>query len=248
MDFLKNAKDMVQNPALYAEMVVDRLRNFNRGEKPVANAAGAGMVPMTTEERAQQFTQGALDNIGGGGMGAVGSVTGQKEIINLLRSGKLPGNSAVRYEIAGRPLFDEGVVHYDASGGKQASDIMRFPMMEDGDLMSKAKVAKYKKEAQFRLGDLSNIPEESVIYTPHDRWMGARFREGLLPPGKHEFYINYGEGNIPTLDQFAAIRGAPDPKVRDILNDPDLRKAYNLSLAAPVNSPFHQFAKILRDR
>jgi hypothetical protein len=71
---LGNIKDLVSNPGAYAEMLTDRLRNFNAGNKAVIRPDGAGMVPMTREERTAQFTQGALDNLGSGGLGALGVV------------------------------------------------------------------------------------------------------------------------------------------------------------------------------
>ena len=42
------------------------------------------------------------------------------------------------------------------------------------------------------------------------------------------------------------LAGMPTPNIKDIINDPELRKGYNLSLAVPENSKFHQIARILR--
>lgn len=178
---------------------------------------------------------------GAKGLGAVGSIAGQQELIKLLRKGALPGNSAIRYEVAGRPLFDKGVVHYDASGGKQAFDILKLPKMtEEGDYLSKPDWRKANLDAQFKIGDISQIHPDIATYKPSDPWMYARFRSNLLKPWEHQFYVNDAEGAPINLT------GMPTPNIKDILNDPELRQAYNLSLAVPENSKFHQTARILR--
>jgi hypothetical protein len=270
MDILHNIQDLVANPKQYAEMVVDRLRNFNRGEKAVVSDQGAGMVPMTLEERAQQVTQGALDNIGGGGV--VGSIS-PKLVMKMLRpesehfkrmaagetpeavmralrlpdkpefiAGSMFPNNPVRYETS-RRLFDPGVVHYDATGGPQTLDVMAGTRYwPTGGSRPKASREKLDANSQFRVGDYSLINPEDVIVTPRDRWAYA-YTGRHVPEGKHEFYRNDFEGNM-----FNDITGMAAPSAKDVLNDPELRAYWNFSLAVPSNSKLHMMSKILKEK
>lgn len=271
MDILRNIQDLVANPKQYAEMVVDRLRNFNRGEKAVVSDQGAGMVPMTLEERAQQVTQGALDNIGGGG--AVGSIKNVGLLRDLLgpdspqvrkmlagmrperalrgyqpteTGGAYPvlGNNALRYENA-RPTFNPNVVHYDASGGEQALQIAGLSHLTPaGEKAPLAERLRRMNTSQLRLQDVSTIPEDQARFVEYDPWFQQFGHKRSLDPAKpYEFYINSGEGMVDE-DVFDLPMNL---RMKDILNDPDLRKEYNMSLAVPADSKFHQLARILRD-
>jgi hypothetical protein len=235
----RNMSDLASDPAAYAEKIVGNLRNSNANVVPTAAGGELTNRPMTMEERVDN----AIGNVDPGhGAGAVGAIKGQKELLSLIRRGELPGNQAIRYEIPGRALFDEGVVHYDPSGGKQAADILRFPQTtETGENLPRSQVIKNNRDAQFRLGDLSKIPEDRATFVPHDKWMYAYSRDGLLKPGEHQFYKNDAEG-FPSNTTGMAI-----PRIKDILNDPELRRAWNMSLAVPANSDFHLLARILRD-
>jgi len=148
-------------------------------------------------------------------------------------------NFALRYETS-RPKHDKNVAHYDASGGSQMIDIMKYPPMANTDSgeMSPSSVARYLRNSQIRKADISKIPEDQAVFNPYDDWM-MNF-EPKNTGGKHEFYSNIAEGNINNT------RGLATPKIRDVINDPELRKAWNMSLAVPGDSPFHMTARILR--
>jgi hypothetical protein len=124
MDILRNIKDLANNPALYAEMLTDRIRNFNSGQKAVIRSGEAGMVPMTLEERTQQFTQGALDNIAPGGAGAMAVVKGAPRLAALdaiSKAGKSTwGKGYTPYEAA--TTHDYGTIPYNEFIGKHVLD------------------------------------------------------------------------------------------------------------------------------
>lgn len=82
---IRNAKDMYENPSDYLQMFTDRIDNFNKGRVAEGNSKDIGYRTLTDDERVKQFTTGTLDNIGGGGMGALG----------MIRKGGLPNLNLV---------------------------------------------------------------------------------------------------------------------------------------------------------
>lgn len=274
MNWLNKAKaniaDMTSNPADYTQMVIDRLRNRNERVQPTIAGGELTNRPLTEEEAMQQDMDLAM-NVGPGAINAGPARALMKKIVDkeydpgvyakILRGEHpekvlrelddieafytMPGNKAYRYETE-RPLFDKGVVHYDAAGGLQLMDIIKNSRVgPKGGIIKPAQWEKNIANSQIREADISAIPEEAAIYTPYDRWIGeyASKKRPELPKGKYEFYQNELEGFPNPYPE-----DMPTPKIRDILNDPDLRKEYNLSLAAPADSPFHLLAKILREK
>jgi hypothetical protein len=264
----RNISDLTSDPTAYAEKIVGHLRNQNAGVVPVAAGGELTNRPMTREERIEQ-AMGSVDP--GGGM--VGSIKNVQLLRNLLgpdspqvrkimagvsperalrgyqpmeTGGAYPvlGNNALRYENA-RGTFNPNVVHYDASGGEQALQVAGLShILPTGDRMPVADRLRGQRTSQLRLGDLSNIPEDQAKFVDYDPWFQQFGPKRRLDPAKpHEFYINSGEGMVDE-----GVFDLPmNLKMRDILNDPDLRKEYNMSLAVPADSKFHQLARILRD-
>lgn len=267
----RNISDMFSDPKGYAQKVTDHLRNSNANVVPTAAGGELTNRPMTQDEITEKYV-GMTDPGKGVGGGVVGSIKNQPFLRSMferdslmrqeLKSGRhpedimrefgledsgfmgTPKNVGIRYETQ-RPLFDKGVVHYDAAGGGQAMETAGIAHIgpRGGEITAKA-LRDRMNASQLRIGDFKNIPEESVVYTPYDRWLGeyGSKKRPILQPGQHEFYVNEVEGFPPPYPG-----EMPSPKVRDILNDPDLRAEYNLSLAAPADSKFHMLARILRD-
>jgi len=71
---LRRLRDLSSNPRQYLEMLADRLDNFNKGRVAEIRPSGAGYRTLTPRERSEQITSGALENIGSGGMGALGVI------------------------------------------------------------------------------------------------------------------------------------------------------------------------------
>jgi len=264
----RNISDLYADPTAYAEKVVGHLRNQNAGVAPVAAGGELTNRPLTMEERVTQTTD-ALDP----GHGVVGSIRNVDLLRQLLGpessrarkilSGQSPeralrgyqpmeeggaypvlGNNALRYETA-RPTFNPNVVHYDASGGEQALQIAGLShLAPTGDKLPVADRLRNMKTSQLRLQDVSSIPEDQARFVEYDPWFQQFGPKRRLDPAKpYEFYINSGEGMVDEN-----VFDMPmDLKIRDIINDPELRKAYNMSLAVPADSRFHQLSRILRD-
>ena len=154
------------------------------------------------------------------------------------------GNNALRYETA-RPTYNPNVVHYDASGGEQALQIAGLSHIAPaGDRLPVVDRLRNMRNSQFRMQDVSIIPEDQARFIDYDPWFQQFGPKRKLDPSKpYEFYINSGEGMVDE-DVFELPMNL---RIRDIINDPDLRKEYNMSLALPADSPFHQQARILRD-
>lgn len=74
---LRRLREMSDNPRLYLEMLTDRLANFNKGRVAEIRPEGAGYRKLTPKERTEQMVSGALDNLGGGGLGALGVIKGK---------------------------------------------------------------------------------------------------------------------------------------------------------------------------
>lgn len=264
----RNVQDLYTDPAAYAEKVVGHLRNQNAGVAPVVSGEELTNRPLTMEERVAQTTD-ALDP-GHGMVGSIKNVALLRELlgpdspqVRKILAGQSPeralrgyqpmeeggaypvlGNSALRFETA-RPTFNPNVVHYDASGGEQALQIAGLShIAPTGDRLPVADRLRNMKTSQLRLQDVSGIPEDQARFVDYDPWFQQFGPKRKLDPAKpHEFYINSGEGMVDE-----GVFDLPmNLKMRDILNDPELRKAYNMSLAVPANSRFHQLSRILRD-
>lgn len=149
---------------------------------------------------------------------------------------------AARWEVAGRPLYDSGVVHYDASGGSAIPDIIRsqrefYDMDKDMGIIPRGvSLMDMLRRGQIRIGDLRQL--ERATYEPMDP-----FASSLSPKlnGRPMFYVNEHEGA-------AKGPGPASVKIRDILNDPDLRRELNLSVAVPERGRFNVEAAVLKAR
>lgn len=105
---LRRLRELYNNPRLSAEQILDNIQNFNKGRRAEVSDRGAGYRALTPDERRQQIIGGALENIGGGGMGGLGVIknkggnwlTGSVE--NALRSLKSS-------EYVTPPILHEGV-------------------------------------------------------------------------------------------------------------------------------------------
>ena len=167
---------------------------------------------------------------------------------------------ALRWELAGAKPYDKNVMHYDASGGSQIPDILkeqrrwlwnkRFEDLDKDtpeEMITRMLRNQYLKNARIRAADFSSLNEENSFYAPGDfsnivDYKNTKDPETQLLRGKTMFYPNEHEGVLVDL------KGLPnDPKIRDILNDADLRKEYNLSLATPKSSLLHKKSKIFRE-
>ena len=71
---LRRLRELYNNPRLSLEQIADTIQNFNKGRKAEINDQGAGYRTLTPKERTAQIVGGALENIGGGGMGALGVI------------------------------------------------------------------------------------------------------------------------------------------------------------------------------
>lgn len=71
---LRRLRDVRDNPRGVLEQLADQLNNFNRGQVAEINDRGAGMRQLSRDERIRQMVENATDNLGGGGMGALGVI------------------------------------------------------------------------------------------------------------------------------------------------------------------------------
>lgn len=71
---LRRLRDVRDNPRGVLEQLVDQLNNFNRGQVAEINDRGAGMRQLSRDERARQMVENVTNNLGGGGMGALGVI------------------------------------------------------------------------------------------------------------------------------------------------------------------------------
>lgn len=261
----RRVSDAVSNPGDFAQMLVDQLRNYNAEVVPTAAGGELTNRPMTRDERNTKYMD--LAQAAGPGSIRSGDILPYllrhpdfpRRIEKAISNGKSmesvfrrhygfngvdpeyfnPIDSPVRYETS-RKLYDPGVVHYDASGGSQIFDIMtNTNVRPSGGRKYGKELLRGDANSQLRVGDLSLIKPEDVVFVPEDRWYMGRNR-GLN--GKYEFYANEVEGVNP----LPSTTGEALPKANDILNDPELRRHWNMSLAAPSDSDFHLLAKILR--
>lgn len=70
----RNIQDLTSDPRGYLEMVTDRMSNSIRGRQAVVDDKGLRVRELPREERVGQMTQAILDNMGSGGMGALGVI------------------------------------------------------------------------------------------------------------------------------------------------------------------------------
>lgn len=71
---LRRLRDVRDNPRGVLEQLADQLNNFNKGQVAEINDRGAGMRQLSRDERIRQMVENATDNLGGGGMGALGVI------------------------------------------------------------------------------------------------------------------------------------------------------------------------------
>jgi hypothetical protein len=165
--------------------------------------------------------------------------------------------AALRWELAGRKPFDKGVIHYDISGGSQIPDIignqrkwMWDRRFEDYGIdtkepfIQKTLQNQFEKKARIRAAELSHLNDENAFFDRSDYISRATTQDPAkeLLRGKTMIYPNEYEGNKFVKPDFSS----GNPKIRDIVNDPDLRKAYNLSLATPSDSVLHKKSLVFK--
>ncbi len=165
--------------------------------------------------------------------------------------------AALRWELAGRKPFDKGVIHYDISGGSQIPDIINNQRkwmwdrrFEDYGFDTKEPVIQkmlsnqYEKKGRIRAADLSHLNDENAFFDRSDYISRSATQDPAkeLLRGKTMIYPNEYEGNAFVKPDFSS----GNPKIRDIVNDPDLRKAYNLSLATPSDSVLHKKSLVFK--
>ena len=110
---LRRLRDIRDNPRGVLEQLRDQLQNFNKGRVAEINDNGAGYRSLSTNERAKQFTQGALDNFGSGGLGALGVIKARggqwltDSVDEALRTIKLsPVEQQMRRTLRANPYAD----------------------------------------------------------------------------------------------------------------------------------------------
>jgi hypothetical protein len=74
---LRRLRDLYDNPRANLEMLNDNIDNFNKNRVAEIRPEGAGYRTLTDEEQVRRITRGLQDNIGGGGMGALGIIKGK---------------------------------------------------------------------------------------------------------------------------------------------------------------------------
>ena len=154
--------------------------------------------------------------------------------------------AAWRWESRGRKLYDPGVVHYDVSGGRAVPDIVQgqpiYVEHDNPDLFSSPSLLddilrKTLLNGRVRVGALSDVSPDKAVYIPDDPWAypGAPRLQGRV-----HFYPNMHEGAVIN-------RQVPNSvSVRDILNDPALRRELNLSVAVPAQSELHKRSMVFK--
>lgn len=71
---LRRLRELYNSPRLSMEQILDNIQNSSMGRVAEANDRGLGYRKLSQEERRQQIINGVLENIGGGGMGALGVI------------------------------------------------------------------------------------------------------------------------------------------------------------------------------
>jgi hypothetical protein len=71
---LRRLREIYDDPKGVLAQLVDNLDNFNKGRVAEAKGGALGYRTLSTNERAEQMIQGALDNFGSGGLGALGVI------------------------------------------------------------------------------------------------------------------------------------------------------------------------------
>ena len=124
---LRRIRELYDQPGASLEQLTDTLKNFNRGEVAEIRPSGAGMRKLSRDERVRQMTQGALDNLGGGGMGALGVIKGKGgnwltgSVENSLSGLKrhIPDEVGARARMNMPPLSPEDLAHIQRATAKE---------------------------------------------------------------------------------------------------------------------------------
>lgn len=155
---------------------------------------------------------------------------------------------ALRYE-TDLPLFNEGVYHYDVAGGRALPHIAAGLSWEDsGKFMPVDEtfdtIEDMYRTGRVRVAPLSLFDDGNAVVNRSDDWMfpDDRLVRQMSKTGRAEFYPNEFEG-VPTIGSFSL---PPKLTVRDVINDPDLRRAFNFSVAVPERHPAQQQSVVFR--
>jgi hypothetical protein len=153
---------------------------------------------------------------------------------------------ALRYE-TNAPRHDAGIVHYDISGGRALPSIIKGqPGMEYAQDAedSLAAAMDMVKSGRVRGSLLDNLRDGRVDVVDRDPFYGSNYERYLSKTYKDRplIYRNEVEG-APLPGSFT---GMPLPKLDDILNDPELRRAWNFSLAVPETSKVQTASEVFR--
>lgn len=149
---------------------------------------------------------------------------------------------ALRYEVGGDPLFDPGVYHYDVSGGSALPSIIRWKNDDMlGDAADLHEILSVLRRGQIRATTLNSAPEASFSLLRTDPFLENQYDIDDVMKTPNVFYPNMYEGNV---GRGGELPGRITP--RDLLNDADLRRAYNMSMAVGEDSPLQKKSVVFK--
>lgn len=242
----RRVKDLFHNPLGYiqqlADATADKLRTVEGATEFGLNTIGGPLGTTKLTPRAK-----LLADIFGKDHPAYSEILNARypeEVIRrlpqeLAKPKFISDNLARRWESKGRPLYDKGVVHYDVSGGTTIPDVIRnqeiYALDEElpTGFDSESLIKSIYEKGRLRISNLKEISPESAVYVPYDPWVTSPTPLN----GKHMFYINEVEG----APSFSRVPSSVD--IRSILNEPELRRELNLSLATPEEGILHKNSK-----
>ena len=173
---LRRLRDMYNNPELYIEQLADNLNNFNKGQVAEIRPSGAGMRQLSRDEQVDRYTRGALDNLGGGGMGALGVIknkggnwlTGSVEnaLKGLKRGNPAPTERQLElvHQRGGQEAVDRFIANGDKWNTESKADVINNWI--EGPL------TKYVKRDMATEGDpVRKLAEQGILHIPEDAAM-----------------------------------------------------------------------------
>lgn len=176
---LRRLRELSDNPRGALEQLVDNLNNFNKGRIAVINDRGAGYRDLSQEERVKQIVQGALDNVGSGGLGALGVIKtkggnwltgGVEKALNKL---KKSGHWTEMLENGRQPLPEEiqqiGKRQFLNPLTGEIIDPLSFRGFLEDNAVNKwveGPLAKYVKRDMGTVNDpIRKLAEEGILHT-----------------------------------------------------------------------------------
>lgn len=164
---LRQIRDMVENPRLYAEMVRDRIDNYNKGQVAEGNRESIGNRKLSRDERVKQMTDDAIGNLGGGGMGALGVIKAKGG--NWLNGSVEKALEPIMRHISGRARqMDQELVE---AGMPRSPNILR---QEALNKWIEGPLTKYVKRDMATEGDpVRRLAEQNILHVSPDNLMGG---------------------------------------------------------------------------